>query len=575
MDTTLKPRFQEILFPTNAPFSSYQCEGSRGIGPLSLVNIFIGPNNSGKSRLLRAMFSLEDFSYTTNFANAEAVYALIGGLKSEYDAIFGKTLSTIANIKSGELEDILAQDPKFISPTQPIHALAKSRLEKIAAAQDGNMSGSGPLPSGPHVASKLRALGSRGLEQLSKIDAGVPIKADRRYYIPMLRGMRPFANDSGNPYRVRTKEDYFQGQSKTHEEDVFTGLDLYDSLKRKLLGEPEDREAVREFEEFLSKRFFRSRKITLIPRDRDTTVHVKIGDEKQLPIYHLGDGLQNLIICTFNIVMEKIPCLFFIEEPDMCMHPSLQRSFLEVLSEFDIHQYFFTSHSNHLLDMTLDYSNISIFHFSKLEHAEPEFHIRVASSRDTHLLLDLGVRNSSVFLTNATIWVEGITDRLYLRAYMQKYIAHVRRTDKEGARKLANLKEDSHYSFVEYQGSTLTHWGFDPDDEDFERIKASFLCARAFVIADGDLATKGAREETYRLMLGDRLFLLPSKEIENQIPEAVLKRVVRDDFAKAKKDLNLIRYKDYSKRSRPLGRYLDRLLDVAISTTRLSGTTRL
>ena len=33
----------------------------------------------------------------------------------------------------------------------------------------------------------------------------------------------------------------------------------------------------------------------------------------------------------------------------------------------------------------------------------------------------LGVRNSSVFLANSTIWIEGITDRLYLKKYMEVY----------------------------------------------------------------------------------------------------------------------------------------------------------
>ena len=94
------------------------------------------------------------------------------------------------------------------------------------------------------------------------------------------------------------------------------------------------------------------------------------------------------------------------------MHPSMQRSFLEVLSKYDQHQYFITSHSNHFLDMTIDFANISVFHFSKHEDSKPQHHIRPSSPRDRQILLDLGVRNSSVFITNATIWVEGKTERL-------------------------------------------------------------------------------------------------------------------------------------------------------------------
>ena len=79
-----------------------------------------------------------------------------------------------------------------------------------------------------------------------------------------------------------------------------------------------------------------------------------------------------------------------------------------------------------------------------------------------YLLKELGVQNSSVFLTNATIWVEGITDRLYLRAYMKKYLSELKRSDtskdKEKFLKYSQLKEDIHYSFVEYQINHSSHF---------------------------------------------------------------------------------------------------------------------
>ena len=87
--------------------------------------------------------------------------------------------------------------------------------------------------------------------------------------------------------------------------------------------------------------------------------------------------------------------------------------------------------------MTLDFANISVFHFSKIEDEnkieaeKPSFKVEVASAQDRRILMNLGVQNSSVFLSNATIWVEGITDRLYLRAYMKKYIEELENSDDE------------------------------------------------------------------------------------------------------------------------------------------------
>lgn len=62
-----------------------------------------------------------------------------------------------------------------------------------------------------------------------------------------------------------------------------------------------------------------------------------------------------------------------------------------------------------------------------------------------------------------------------------------------------------------------------------------FMCARAFVIADGDVETKGDRVERFTTMLQDRFHLLPGKEIENLIPIGLLKAFAKtqlgDQFA--------------------------------------------
>jgi AAA domain, putative AbiEii toxin, Type IV TA system len=561
-------RYDEILLPPEAPFSSYSAGERNEIGLLSLINIFIGANNSGKSRLLRSLFSLNNFLYNTNRYKAKPFYDLIQATNKELEAAFPDGISSIGNISRNHLKNILDGNPHFISSTDPIHKKVEDALNALSSTHSGNMGYRGEPPSvnPDDLAKRIREIGFNAMERFKEIEFDPEIGDEKRYYIPILRGMRPLDDAHTNLYKNRTLDDYFQ-TTLAENMEIFTGLELYQTLKEKLLGEPEDREAVKNFEDFLSKKFFSSRQITLIPREGDTTVHIKIGNEKQLPIYQLGDGLQGLIICTFNIFIEKARCVFFIEEPDMFMHPSLQRSFLEVLSEFDQHQYFITSHSNHFLDMTIDFANISVFHFSKIEGTESRFNIRTASSRDRRILLDLGVQNSSVFLTNATIWIEGLTDRLYLRAYMEKYISELQDSESEQQRVLNNLKEDYHYSFIEYQGANLTHWSFDPNDEDMKRIKANYVCAHAFLIADGDVATKGEREKLYSEMLEERFYILKVKEIENLIPLEVLKKIVTKKFEENDKDTELMRYEDYSKEDIPIGKYLDSLLSLSKGKT--------
>ena len=423
----------------------------------------------------------------------------------------------------------------------------------------------------PFIAKTQKALvPAKMFENQPDISVDKNIFGLKQFYIPILRGMRPFPNTDNDPYKDRTMEDYFydasDGSQLKTSSTIFTGLELYKTLKEKLLGEPEDRKAVRKFEDFLSSNFFDGKEVTLIPREGKNTVHVKIGQEPQLPIYNLGDGLQSIIICTFNMFMESERCLFFIEEPDICMHPGLQRVFIEVLSRLDRHQYFITSHSNHFLDMTLDFNNISVFLFKKeIQNSKPDFKVENVTTGDSVLLRTLGVRNSAVFLTNASIWLEGITDRLYLRAYMKKYVCELKDSDPEKYKKYSSFKEDYHYSFVEYQGSNLIHWTFDSKDNNEDKIEAIFLCAPALVIADGDIIKKEDRKEVYEKILGDKLIILPCKEIENLIPLEILTSVIRNTRKKKEIDLeNLekVKYNNYSKSKTGLGAYLNRVLNL-------------
>jgi hypothetical protein len=170
----------------------------------------------------------------------------------------------------------------------------------------------------------------------------------------------------------------------------------------------------------------------------------------------------------------------------------------------------------------LDYTNISIYTFhKKLEDGQEEqdakFIVENISNDDTRSLELLGVQNSSVFLSNCTIWVEGITDRQYFRKYLELY----QNLKDVGIR----FKEDLHYSFVEYEGANLTHWSFlDEKGPVVER-----LCGTLFLIADNDNATsaKAERFEKLKEKLGKRFCRLDSKEVENLLSPDVLIKVLQ------------------------------------------------
>ena len=154
------------------------------------------------------------------------------------------------------------------------------------------------------------------------------------------------------------------------------------------------------------------------------------------------------------------------------------------------------------------------------DELSPTFILESIDSGDRSSLELLGVRNSSVFLVNATIWVEGITDRWYFRTMLDSYVDYLART---GGLKL-KVEEDVHYSFVEYAGANITHWSFLEDEE--QPIQVERLCSKALVIIDSDGNAKLQRKEELRQLLNDRLVILPSREVENLLPYHVIKQVV-------------------------------------------------
>ncbi|MBK7040341.1 MAG: hypothetical protein IPH46_07705 [Bacteroidetes bacterium] len=112
-----------------------------------------------------------------------------------------------------------------------------------------------------------------------------------RVYIPILRGLRPTQlkddenfDEIQDNYLKRTVRDYFK-DAEIKDDEIFTGLRLYNDTKKMLLGKQVERDKIRRFEAFLSKTFFNDQPFTLIPNIEDDSLHVSIGNEER-PIYN-------------------------------------------------------------------------------------------------------------------------------------------------------------------------------------------------------------------------------------------------------------------------------------------------
>ena len=563
---------------------------------LAPITIFVGANNSGKSRLMRELFGNSLPKFKLKCRNSEGTEVDIGRMLPAWT----------------EADGIVKFDNAIYSTESWIGEFLTSKISEWLKEQNAKIA----LNGSEDLEGKTKYLALKQLASGYGIKAVFRANNAKRCYVPILRGMRPpfTQHQKGEDherykdlYKKRSLSDYFKKANRLfmgsgERNLIFTGLSLYDDLLGRLLGRTQaERDSVRVYENFFSENFFPGQSVILIPvmEGNNDVVHIKIGDNDERPIYDLGDGMQSLIICTYPIVTETEPgSLFFLEEPDLCMHPSLQRTFLEVLKTYHRkmgHQFFITTHSNHLLDLLEDNELVSIFSFSEIadrapaptdpsqadsgsnpqsSKPKPSFRIRPSNLTDRRTLLELGVRPSATYLANATIWVEGVSDCAYLRAYMEAFVHYLKVQGKDwGERirqRLEQYKEDRHYAFVEYSGSNLEHYSFIDKNEDNgqaevksnEVTSVTNLCATALVIADGDVHDKGDRKIWFEDQLKERFICLPCKEIENLIPEVLMKRQIVYDHTKPKQGdvpgdtINSIDYASYARSKKGIGAYL-------------------
>lgn len=494
------------------------------------INFFVGSNNSGKSRLLRHIFF--HFEEDTFYGIEEGLSEWINR-QSRLSDILYKLYGT-----RDHLDNLLHYlDNHFIFPSFEI-------------------------PNNDYEPDCSEVYNLFFVKEKGK-----PIKKFYEYskmYIPLLRGMNPLDNNGTNIdfYCNRVLKQYFNNHDSLRK-NIFTGQSIYNKLMEMLLGDHNQRETVKQYEDFLSKNIFEGKDITLIPKIKKDNVTVKIGNEQEREIHELGDRIQSLIILTFPMFMSKdTDMVFFIEEPEINMHPGMQRVFFNAIQNegFKKHKYFITTHSNHLLDMSFNYEDVSIFMFKKTEHENGVKDFRYELERvepgSMEILEQLGVKNSSVFQSNCTIWVEGITDVYIMREYINRELI---KQEKE-----AKFVENLHYSFVEYGGACISHLKYNKlventEDENNDLIDIGKISNKPIIVADFDREGKHEKREE---SLGEAYYYIDEvKELENTLSEEILLKIIEDyergsvEFNSSIDDFEYQNYKNI-----PIGDYINSLI---------------
>ena len=229
------------------------------------------------------------------------------------------------------------------------------------------------------------------------------------------------------------------------------------------------------------------RNIKVKQEDGDNWEIVLEDDNKnQYTISKLGSGLKTILLVLLNLI--AIPneyrdktMVFAFEELENNLHPALEKRLYSYIFKYaKEHDYmiFLTTHSPIAIDL---FSREKSVHFYKTERNTDGYQIVPISSFDESIEVidELGIKASDLLQANGIIWVEGPSDRIYIKNWLETLYP-------------GTFIEGRDYQFVYYGGRLLAHYtACDPinniEIENYINVLA--VNSKAFFVMDSDKST--------------------------------------------------------------------------------------
>ena len=250
---------------------------------------------------------------------------------------------------------------------------------------------------------------------------------------------------------------------------------------------------------------------------------------ERIPLSKSGSGLKTIMLVLINILILSKEGLFrtkriiyLFEELENNIHPALQRRLINYLYNAingTENRLVLTTHSAVAINAVYGKKGNGIYHVLK-NNQESELRQVLSYEKQAEILDDIDVRASDILQANCVIWVEGPSDRVYIKRWLDLI------SDNQ-------CIEGIGYQVLCYGGKILNHYKVDAKNaSDF--ISILNINRHSIILMDSDkkdadepIRETKSRIEKESLESGNYVWITKGKEIENYIPvDAINQRYV-------------------------------------------------
>ena len=265
---------------------------------------------------------------------------------------------------------------------------------------------------------------------------------------------------------------------------------------------------------------FETIRIQKLIGDKEERWEIYLKERNELhKLSQMGSGIKTIImVLVYFIVMynKNNNFMYLFEELENNLHPALQRRLFNYIYNFvKSHEntiLFLTTHSHIAINSFYNHNDASIYHIYRDDKKSKI--INIDNNLDKiRILDDLEVKASDIFQSNGIIWVEGPSDRIYIKKWLEIVDS--------------SIKENEHYQFLYYGGKNLKQYGIieDCSDDEVDKIIDVLLINRnSAIVMDSDIIEEGKEINNTKKRIVDSFnkhglfnWITDGKEIENYL----------------------------------------------------------